>query len=87
MQLIALIKLIRQIRILLCLSEKSPENISEVVRIAPWQRGKLEKQVQAFGKERLEELYARLFEIEVGQKTGGLNSPLTSTIDFFLAEI
>jgi len=79
--------LVRQLRILLCMSEGGNNTISEVARIAPWQRGKLEGQMKTFGKEKLEGLYIRLFSIEVGQKTGGLQSSLTSAIDFFLAEI
>ncbi len=79
--------LVRQFRILLCLSEKSADNISEVARLAPWQKGKLEKQVKIFDKEKLRELYSKLFAIEIAQKTGGLSTSLIPTIDFFLIEI
>lgn len=79
--------LIRQFRILLALSEKGTETISEVSRLAPWQKGKLEKQVSLFEKIYLEELYSKLFQLELSQKTGTLSSSLTSAIDFFLAEI
>jgi len=79
--------LIRQFRILLALSEKSAKNITEVSRLAPWQKGKIERQVNLFEKDYLKQLYLKLFRIELGQKTGTLSSSLTSAIDFFLFEI
>lgn len=79
--------LIRQFRILLALSEKGTETISEVSRLAPWQKSKLERQVNLLGKDSLHQLYSRLFQIELAQKTGTLSSSLTSAIDFFLLEI
>lgn len=79
--------LVRQFRILLALSEKGTETISEVSRLAPWQKSKLERQVNLFGKDSLQQLYSKLFQIELGQKTGTLSSSLTSAIDFFLFEI
>ncbi len=86
--------LVRQFRILLALSEKAlpagrqgTETISEVSRLAPWQKSKLEKQVNLLGKDSLQQLYSKLFQIEVGQKTGTLSSSLTSAIDFFLLGI
>jgi hypothetical protein len=79
--------LVRQIRILLALSGIRGDTISEVGRLAPWQKGRFEKQAKLFKRELLRELYSRLFEIEVGQKTGTLSSSLIYTIDFFLDEI
>ena len=81
--------LIRQLRLLLALSEKeeTPESIDEIKKMAPWQKGKLHNQAAFFTQEQLLTLYQKLFVIEVGQKTGGLSSSLTSTIDFFLFEV
>jgi hypothetical protein len=79
--------LVRQLRILLALSDKNSETITEVSRLAPWQKGKLERQVSLFEKNYLEKLYSKLFQIELAQKTGTLSSSLTSTIDFFLIEL
>lgn len=67
--------------------DSSPKAISEVMRMAPWQKGKLEKQAKMFGQEQLLDFHAKLFELENGQKTGGLASPLNGAIDFFLASI
>ncbi|MBU4017199.1 hypothetical protein KKF69_07045 [Patescibacteria group bacterium] len=79
--------LIRQFRILLALSDKGEGTITEISRLAPWQKGKFEKQVSLFKKDHLLQLYSRLFQIELAQKTGALSSSLISTIDFFLLEI
>lgn len=78
--------LIRQIRLLLALSDESAEEIDEIKRLT-WQRSKLQKQASLFRKKRLKALYDKLFAIEVGQKTGTLNAPLISTIDFLLLEV
>lgn len=77
--------LVRQFRLLLGVVSKAP--IGEVKRLVPWQRGKLERQAQLFGQERLVLIYKRLFQIERGAKTGGNALPLTGAIDLFLATI
>lgn len=80
--------IVRQFRILLGLCETPKgEPIDEIKRLAPWQKTKLQKQVQLFGKEKLLELYNKLFIIEEGMKTGQLTMSLVQTIDFFLASI
>ena len=79
--------LVRQVRILLALASSDNEPIDEVKRIAPWQRTKLEKQTSQFTPEHLQRLYAHLYKIEVGQKTGTLAVPLTTAIDIFLLEV
>lgn len=79
--------LIRQFRLLLGLAESGENEIDELKRMAPWQKQKLQKQAAQFTKEELESLYVRLYQIEHGQKTGGLTAPLNATIDFFLLTI
>lgn len=79
--------MVRQVRLLLGLIENSGSNIEEVQRIAPWQKGKLQTQTDYFEIEQLKKLYFDLFEIEKAMKTGNLNAPLTSTIDFLLLSI
>lgn len=79
--------LVRQVRILLALTEKSEETIDEVKKMQSWQMGKLQKQADSFGQEALNKLYTKLFEIERKQKTGQLASPLVATVDFFLIEV
>lgn len=78
----------RQVRILLALSSKNPEKqISEVVRIAPWQKGKSEKQATLFTTDALLYLHGKLFDIEYGLKTGNLSLPLIPTIDMLLLSL
>lgn len=86
--------LVRQFRLFLGFmriqhsSEPQAENtIDEIKRLAPWQKSKLEKQANQFTPDQLIKLYNKLFQLEVGQKTGTLSSPLDSTIDFFLMEV
>lgn len=79
--------LIRQFRILLALSDNNAETITEASRLAPWQKSKFERQVKLFEGDSLRQLYFRLFQIELAQKTGTLSSSLTTEIDFFLAGI
>lgn len=79
--------LIRQFRILLALSDKNEETISEVSRLATWQKSKFEKQTALFEKDNLLQLYSKLFQIELAQKTGNLPSSLTASIDFLLLKI
>ena len=78
--------LIRQLRILLALSDNI-NPIDEVKRIQPWQKSKLESQAKRFDPTHLLNLYSKLFQLEVGQKTGSLSMPLASAIDFFLLEV
>lgn len=78
----------RQFRMLAAVSDKKTrETIDEVIRLAPWQRGKLEKQARLFSIDKLLEIYRRLYEIELAQKSGGLPYSLANAIDFFLLSI
>jgi hypothetical protein len=80
--------LIRQFRLLLALSDaNSKEQIDEVKRLATWQIGKLQSQAKSFSQESLINIYKKLYEIDLAQKTGGLTMPLTAAIDFFLLDI
>lgn len=78
----------RQVRILLALSGSSDnESIEELVRLAPWQMDKLERQAKLFDQTSLKKIYKKLYHIEIGQKTGGLSLSLSQSIDFLLMEI
>lgn len=79
----------RQFRLLLsfCNSELVSESIDEVNRLAPWQREKLERQTQLFDTSKLKNIYKKLYEMELGQKTGALPLTLSQSIDFLLLEI
>ncbi len=78
----------RQIRILLALSDPSGnESIDEIIRLAPWQMGKLERQAKLFNLQSLKKIHRKLYEIEIGQKTGTLSLSLIQAIDFLLLRI
>lgn len=87
--------IVRQIRTLLALhlggvngrTASEVSTISEVSRLAPWQKSKLQAQADFFEPVELIHIYNKLFEIEKGLKTGGLSANLTQTIDFLLLEI
>lgn len=84
--------IVRQFRMLLALIEpmtndQQPTAIDEVSRLAPWQKGKLEKQAKSFGTDRLLSVYKKLFEIESGLKTGQLSQPLDAELDLFLLSL
>lgn len=82
-----LVMLQRQVRILLALQDPSKEQISEVSRMALWQKGKLDKQTKLFSKEELLELHAKLFQLELDVKTGNLVQPLGQEIDLLLLSL
>lgn len=78
----------RQIRILLALSQPSEnEQIEELTRLAPWQLSKMERQAKLFSFADLKKIYKKLYEIEIGQKTGSLSLSLIQSIDFLLLEM
>lgn len=78
--------LVRQFRLMLSVKDQGHEQIDEMKRIT-WQMGKLKNQAAFFDKNYLKNLYAKLFELEVAQKTGTLSMTLPQAIDFFLLEI
>lgn len=82
-----LFMLLRQVRLLLALSSENAATISEVKRLAPWQQGKLQKQAKLFSQEQLITLHEKLYQLELGQKTGGLSMPLDKAIDFLLLSL
>ena len=78
----------RQFRLLLALSDShTAENIDEAIRLASWQRQRLERQSSCFSQKKLKEIYRKLYEIELAQRTGNLNLTLTQSIDFLLLGI
>jgi len=79
--------MIRQFRLMLALLIKQKDPIDELKRLAPWQRGKLERQAAGFGIEKLKSIYGRLYEMDYNQKYGLTTAPLARNIDFFLMEI
>lgn len=81
--------LIRQFRLLLTLASdlRGREAVDEANRLAPWQKQKLQKQAHLFSLEKLIKTYKKLYEIDLGQKTGNLHLSLVQSIDFFLLDL
>jgi hypothetical protein len=77
--------LLRQVRSLIALASQA--QIDETKRMAPWQRGKLEKQAKLFTKSQLVTIYKQLYTIEIGIKTGNLTNSLQNSIDIVLLSI
>ena len=79
----------RQFRMLLALTKCQNDNgtIDEVLRLAPWQKSKLERQTRLFSSDKLLSLYKKLYQIELSQKTGNLPYSLVCAIDFLLLGI
>lgn len=79
--------LVRQMRLLLAMRERSIAQIDEVKRLAPWQVGKIQRQASLFTRNHLVSLYTKLAKMDKELKTGTLPLPLDSAIDIFLLEI
>ncbi|MEK9176025.1 MAG: hypothetical protein AAB520_01135 [Patescibacteria group bacterium] len=79
--------MIRQFRLLLGIGNESNNNIDEIKRLAPWQKGKLLRQASLFGTNKLKEIYGLIYKIDKSQKTGASNLTLTQDIDILLLEI
>lgn len=83
-----LFMLTRQFRLMLTLQNSSlQDSIDEIKRLAPWQKGKLEKQAKLFDTDLLKQIYSKIFKIDLGQKTGTLSVSLVQAIDFLLLDI
>ncbi len=78
--------IVRQFRLMLALLEEGKE-IDEVKRLQPWQRNKIRSQSLSIGKENLQKAYKKLYEIDLGYKSGGLSQPLLQSVDFFLLDL
>jgi DNA polymerase III delta subunit len=79
--------LVRQFRLLLSVSEKQDQPISEIIRMSSWQKNKLQNQAKLFPGPTLIDLFNCLFQIETQYKTGNLPLSLVAKIDFFLLKI
>lgn len=77
---------VRQIRLLLALTANA--SIPEVMRIAPWQRGKLQAQAKSFfHEETLVRLLHNLFSIEYAVKTGKTELTQRQELDILLGTL
>ena len=75
--------LVRQFRIMLGI--EASDKIDEVKRMAPWQLSKMQRQAKMFGEAKLKSSHEKLFEMDLGLKTGKIPYSIDRSIDFFLA--
>lgn len=76
----------RQFRLMIAIKDKN-NVIDELLKMASWQKSKLEKQSGLFDIDKLISLYKKLYSIDSSQKTGKLGMPIASAIDIFLLDI
>jgi len=74
--------LVRQIRLLILAKDEK-----DVLKIAPWQKGKLMAQAKLFKIENLISLYQELLEIDYQQKTSGSPYSLSQQLELLITEI
>ncbi len=74
--------LIRQIRLLILASDKK-----DLLKLAPWQKSKLQKQAKRFSLDRLREINEKLLLIDFNQKTSQAPFPLQNQLELLLTEI
>ncbi len=79
--------LVRQFRLLLAIQDNSTDAIDEVKRLMPWQKSKLEHQSNLFTKDQLRNIYKKLLQIDIEQKTGKSAFSLAQAIDFLLIDL
>lgn len=79
--------IIRQLRLLLAVSDRITGQIDEIKRLAPWQQSRLEKQSRLFSKEKLKVLYKQIFDLDIAYKTSRPLLSLSAAIDIFLLGI
>jgi len=78
--------IVRQFRLMISQLENGGK-IEEAKRLQSWQAAKFSKQSASFGKEKLKDLYDKLFEIDLAQKTGKLPYSMDKSIDIFLLDL
>ncbi len=74
--------LIRQIRLLILASDKK-----DLLKLAPWQKSKLQKQAKLFSLDCLKKINQRLLKIDFDQKTSQTPYSLNHQLELLLLEI
>lgn len=79
--------IIRQFRLMIGLLNNKGNNIDEVKKLASWQVSKLKNQLKFFDKDGIIKTYKKLFDTDLGVKTGKLPNSYEKSIDFLLASL
>lgn len=78
--------IIKRVRLLHAV--KNNAIIDDTATLSPWQLQKLQRQAAVWDKMRLQQFYNKLFDIEVGMKSGGLATSLDHLLDIlFVSEL
>lgn len=76
---LVLYMLARQVRLMI-------QVMHDEARLAPWQKGKLKKQIDSIGKEKVMQLHAEVLEVDYQSKTGQLAIDLADKLELITAE-
>lgn len=79
--------LIRQLRLLLLISNEEKEEAEDLKRLATWQKQKLATQAKNFTEKQLRSYYHELLEIDYQQKTGQNAFDLKKTLEIFIMNL
>ena len=80
--------IIRQFRLLFAIFEESDKDqVDEIKNMQPWQKARLQKQASFFTETHLKNIYNKIYNIEISQKTGTSILSLPQVIDFLLLSI
>ena len=79
--------IVRQLRLMIAVLEEGKNEIDEIKRLAPWQLSKLRSQGGHFGKNKLLDLYKKLYLIDYQTKYGLTPLSLSTNIDIFLSDL
>lgn len=80
--------IIRQFRLFLAIFKNSQDNqIVEIRNMQPWQKARLQKQASFFTEVQLKNIFNKICNIEISQKTGTSILSLPQAIDFLLLEM
>lgn len=73
--------LIKRVRLLIMMKLSDKQSFDEVNKMAPWQRGKLQKQADLWTLDGLLDFYKKLFETEIDLKSSGIANSLSDRLD------
>lgn len=74
--------LIRQIRLLILAKDSN-----DLLKLAPWQKSKLQKQAKGFSEEKLIQIYQKLLEIDFNQKTSNSPFSLEHELELLISDV
>lgn len=77
--------LIKRVRLLIMFKLSDKQEFSELSKMAPWQKGKIQKQADCWTLNGLLDFYKKLFETEIDLKSSGIANSLSDRLDNLIA--